>query len=169
MLQITPAALEAMRRHAEEGYPLEICGFLVGLAVEGRRTAQEAWPVPNAWEDDPELRARMFTAPAEGAQESGGATAAGWESASEERRFLVSPQDMLACMKRAREVGLDLVGVYHTHPEHPAVPSAFDRDAAWPEWSYVILSVRGGAVAEVRSWVIQGDDGPFVEEELLEG
>jgi proteasome lid subunit RPN8/RPN11 len=110
----------------------------------------------------------MFAASGSAEEPGAAATAAAWQAESEERRFLVSPQDMLACMKRAREARMDLVGVYHTHPEHPAVPSAFDRDAAWPEWSYVILSVRGGQVAEVRSWVVEGEDGPFVEEDLVE-
>ena len=72
---------------------------------------------------------------------------------------------MLA-MKRARAEGLDLVGVYHTHPNHPAVPSEYDRSVAQPEWSYVILSVRPGEVAEVRSWVLSEDGTRFEAEEI---
>ncbi|HEU4751653.1 MAG TPA: M67 family metallopeptidase [Armatimonadota bacterium] len=163
MVRISPAAMAAMREHAEAGYPFEICGFLVGGASGNGRAVAEAWPVRNAWEDDPEARSRMF---AEMAEAGGNASAGEWESATARRRFLVAPQDVVAAMKRARGAGLDLVGIYHTHPEHPAQPSAFDRDAAWPEWSYVILSVREGRVAEVRSWVVEGEDGPFIEEEI---
>ena len=155
MLKIAATALEAIGAHAEEGYPFEICGFLVGSVDADIRTARTAWPVRNAWEDDPEQRAKMFTE----------ASAQGWEAYSTERRFLVSPRDTVAAMKRAREAGMDLIGLYHTHPNHPAEPSAFDREAAWPDWSYVILSVRDGAVTETRSWVVEGD-GPFVEETI---
>jgi len=163
MLRISDQAVEAIREHAVEGYPLEICGFLVGHVEGDTRIVREAWPVRNAWEDDPELRASMFAS----LEETGvTASAERWESASEERRFLVSPGDTVKAMKAAREAKMDLVGLYHTHPNHPAVPSDFDRDVAWPEWSYVIVSVRGGQVVELRSWFVEGD-GPFIEEPVL--
>lgn len=163
MLEITRGALDVIRNHAEEGYPLEICGFLVGSAEGAARTAREAWPVRNAWEDDPAQRAVMLAA-----MEEAGASASAerWGEFSEERRFLISPQDFLASDRRARQAGLELIGVYHTHPNHPAVPSDFDRDAAWPDWSYVILSVREGQVAETRSWVLDESGRAFREEEI---
>jgi proteasome lid subunit RPN8/RPN11 len=160
---VVAAALDAMRAHAEKGYPFEICGFLVGSASGSSRTVTEAWPVNNAWDDDPDARARMLAGVVDA---SGTASAQAWDAAAQERRYLVSPGDIVACMKRAREAKVDLVGVYHTHPDHPAEPSTFDRETAWPEWSYVILSVRSGKVADVRSWTIEGDEGPFVEEAL---
>lgn len=163
MLEIARDALDVIRKHAEEGYPLEICGFLVGSAEGGERRAQEAWPVRNAWEDDPAQRAVMLAA-----MEEAGASASAerWGEFSEERRFLISPQDFLTSDRRARQAGLELIGVYHTHPNHPAVPSDFDRDAAWPDWSYVILSVRDGKVAETRSWVLDEGGRAFKEEEV---
>jgi proteasome lid subunit RPN8/RPN11 len=164
VLRISGIALAAAGAHAEEGYPLEICGFLVGSAKEGVREVQEAWPVRNAWEDDPEQRARMFAPGGSG----DAAMAERWEAAASERRYLVAPRELLACMKRAREAGMDLVGIYHTHPNHPAVPSDFDRDAAWPEWSYLILSVRQGKTAECRSWVLEEEGRQFFEEEIVE-
>jgi proteasome lid subunit RPN8/RPN11 len=159
MLELSAAAEAAMRRHAEDGYPLEVCGFLVGTAAGDDRRAAEAWPVPNAWESDPGLRADLLAGLAN--------PASGWDGVGEERRFLVSPRDTMAAMKRAREAGLDLIGVYHTHPNHPAQPSAFDRDAAWPEWSYLILSVRDARVTEIRSWVVADDTAPFAEEAVV--
>ena len=89
-----------------------------------------------------------------------GASAEGWEVRF--RRAPVPrshPLDQLQAMKRARAAGLDIVGVYHTHPDHPAEPSAYDRDTAAPEWSYVIASVRKGKVADVRSWCVRGPGG----------
>jgi len=163
-LRLSKSARAAIVAHGEAGYPLEVCGFLAGSAEEDGRTAVEAWLVPNAWEADPEARGQMVRA----LEAAGGpATADRWESADEGRRFLVDPKDVLAAMKRARAEGRELIGLYHTHPEHPAVPSDFDRSAAWPEWSYVILSVRGGQAAELRSWSLSSDDGPFVEERVI--
>ncbi len=162
MLKILPAAFKTICDHAQEGYPLEICGMLAGIAKGEIRIIKEAWPLRNAWEENPELRASMTEALA---QAGGTATAGEWESEDSGRRFLVSPDDLLKCMRRAREAGMDLAGVYHTHPNHPAVPSGFDRDAAWEGWSYIILSVEDGHIAEFRSWSL-GASGEFVEEDV---
>jgi proteasome lid subunit RPN8/RPN11 len=165
MLVLFQDAAETIRRHAREGFPLEICGFLAGDVEGDTRTARQAWPVRNAWEEDAGLRQGMLAA----VDAQPGATTAGeWEAAGAGRRFLVSPRDILQCEKRARSEGLKLIGVYHTHPNHPAVPSDFDRDAAWPEWSYLILSVHAGEVAAERSWVLieKGDEREFVEESV---
>src|SRR5688572_19031863 len=129
MLIITRNAVRDIQAHAERGYPLEICGFLVGSSGREGRSVREAWPVRNAWEEDAGGREALDQL----APESGEASGARWQDAGSERRFLVSPDDILAQMKRARDAGLELVGVYHTHPNHPAVPSEFDRSAAWPE------------------------------------
>jgi proteasome lid subunit RPN8/RPN11/molybdopterin converting factor small subunit len=161
MLTIEASALETCREHAVEGYPLEICGFLVGSVDGDIRSCAEAWPVRNAWEDLSE-RAALLGAMSRG----GSASASDWDEHNRERRYLVSNDETLGAMKRARAAGLDLVGVYHTHPEHPAVPSDFDRDAAMPEWSYLILSVRDSAVVETRSWVLPFGEQHFREEEI---
>ncbi len=163
LMHLAAAADTAMRAHGTAGFPLEVCGFLVGRDTPAGRDVRDAWPVRNAWEDDPELRQRLFASlEAAGAEKSAG----DWESAQEERRFLVSPQDQLHAMRRARQAGMDLVGVYHTHPNHPAVPSGYDRDLAWPGWSYVILSVRDGIAEELRSWTLD-EAGQFAEEPIV--
>jgi proteasome lid subunit RPN8/RPN11 len=64
-------------------------------------------------------------------------------------------------MKQAREDGLEVVGIFHSHPDHPAVPSECDRRLAWPQYLYVILSVERGQVVDVRHWVLK--DRAFVE------
>lgn len=162
MLKIEASALAACREHAVEGYPLEICGFLVGSVEGDVRTCAEAWSVRNAWEDRPDERSALLSAISRGS----GVSASDWEEHNRERRYLVSSDETLGAMKRARAAGLDLIGVYHTHPEHPAVPSDFDRDAAMPEWSYLILSVRDGIVVETRSWVLPFGEEQFREEEI---
>ena len=80
------------------------------------------------------------------------------------RRFLVRPQDYRAAERRATELGLKLLGFYHSHPDHPARPSQYDLDHAWPVFSYVIVSVREGLAAELTSWRLREDRAAFDEE-----
>ena len=80
------------------------------------------------------------------------------------RRFLVRPQDYRAAERRATELGLELLGFYHSHPDHPARPSQYDLDHAWPVFSYVIVSVREGLAAELTSWRLREDRAAFDEE-----
>jgi cysteine synthase B len=79
------------------------------------------------------------------------------------RRFLIGPDQYLAAEKRARETGRTLLGFYHSHPNHPAVPSAFDLAHAWPNMDYLILSVRGGRPEEARTWRLREDRSAFDE------
>jgi proteasome lid subunit RPN8/RPN11 len=83
------------------------------------------------------------------------------------RRFLVRPDDYRVAEKRARELGVDLLGFYHSHPDHPAVPSQYDLDHAWPSLSYVIVSVMAGQPGDLRSWRLRDDRSGFNEEGVL--
>jgi S-sulfo-L-cysteine synthase (O-acetyl-L-serine-dependent) len=80
------------------------------------------------------------------------------------RRFLVGPDEYRRAEARATETGLTLLGFYHSHPDHPAEPSQFDLDHAWPNMSYVIISVRQGQPKEARSWRLKADRSAFAEE-----
>ena len=82
------------------------------------------------------------------------------------RRFLVRPDDYRAAEKRARETGLELLGFYHSHPDHPAKPSQYDLDHAWPSFSYVIVSVMAGADQALTSWQLKDDRSAFAEEQV---
>ena len=82
------------------------------------------------------------------------------------RRFLVRPDDYRVAEKRAREAGLDLLGFYHSHPDHPAKPSRYDLDHAWPSFSYVIVSVMGGEDKQLTSWQLKDDRSAFEEEQI---
>ena len=82
------------------------------------------------------------------------------------RRFLVSAEDYRGAEKRARDTGLDLLGFYHSHPDHPARPSQFDLDHAWPSFSYVIVSVMAGEDTLLTSWVLKEDRSAFEEESV---
>ena len=72
-------------------------------------------------------------------------------------RYELDPLDFLAADTEARALGLEVLGVWHSHPDHPARPSEIDRAAAWPDWSYVIVSVTGAGVRDVRSWRLNGN------------
>lgn len=81
-----------------------------------------------------------------------------------EDRFELNPEDFLQADRAARAAGLELVGIWHSHPDHPAQPSVTDREFAWEGWSYLILSVGRGGVQDVRSWRLADEE--FVEEEV---
>jgi len=130
-----PAALRArLLELACARYPAEACGLLVGRR-SGRGAAVTA--VREARNLNTE-RARD--------------------------RYELDPADHLAALDLAQAAGLDLVGVWHSHPDHPAVPSETDRREAWPGWSYVIVSVAAGEPDGLRSWHLL--DQGFVEEEV---
>lgn len=82
------------------------------------------------------------------------------------RRFLVRPEDYRVAEKRGRESGYDLLGFYHSHPDHPARPSQYDLDHAWPFFSYVIVSVMAGEDKLLTSWRLKEDRSAFEEEEV---
>lgn len=84
------------------------------------------------------------------------------------RRFLVRPSDYRDAESQADVRGLELLGFYHSHPDHPAEPSQYDLEHAWPFFSYVIVSVVNGDPLEIRSWRLQDDRSRFVEEVLSE-
>jgi proteasome lid subunit RPN8/RPN11 len=81
-------------------------------------------------------------------------------------RFQIRPETVLAVHKAARAEGVEVVGYYHSHPDHPARPSRWDCEGAWPGLSYVIVSVQAGKAAEVRSWRLAEDREGFQEEAI---
>ena len=85
------------------------------------------------------------------------------------RRFMVRPQDYRDAERRAAEAGAELVGFYHSHPDHPARPSQYDLDHAWPFFSYVIVSVGAGTPGDMTSWRLRDDRSAFDQETLTYG
>jgi proteasome lid subunit RPN8/RPN11 len=82
------------------------------------------------------------------------------------RRFLVRPSDYRLAEGRATELGAELLGFYHSHPDHPARPSQYDLDHAWPTFAYVIVSVAAGAAADMTVWWLKDDRTTFEKGEL---
>jgi proteasome lid subunit RPN8/RPN11 len=82
------------------------------------------------------------------------------------RRFLVRPSDYRLAEERAAELGLELLGFYHSHPDHPARPSQYDLDHAWPTFAYIIVAVAAGAAGEMTVWWLKEDRSTFEKGEL---
>lgn len=82
------------------------------------------------------------------------------------RRFMVRPTDYRAAEQRASQLGAELLGFYHSHPDHPARPSQYDLDHAWPTFAYVIVSVMAGAARDMTVWFLKEDRSSFDEGEL---
>ena len=133
-LVITPEDLRAIGRHGEATYPEECCGFLIGQASGEATVVERLLPVANERQD------------------------------SRHNRYVINPETVLAAHKEARAAGADVVGYYHSHPDHPSRPSDFDREHAWPGLSYLIVSVQKGHAADARSWRLADDRERFDEE-----
>jgi proteasome lid subunit RPN8/RPN11 len=136
-LRLPGALLEQIRRHGEAAYPAECCGAMLG------KTDQDGFKEV----------ARL--APAVNRR------------TDDPHRYLITPDDLRRLEVEARTEGLEIVGYYHSHPDHPARPSAFDTEHAWPWYSYLIVRVDRGSGAEAASWVLD-DERPLMHPESLE-
>ncbi|MBL1174301.1 M67 family metallopeptidase [Pantanalinema sp. GBBB05] len=148
-LKLRAEHLQLMQAHAEQAYPDECCGLLLGTLVSDDKTLVDVRTVTNAWN---EQVASEF--------------AAAESALTKTRRYWISSEDMLAAMREARQRDLDVIGIYHSHPDHPAVPSECDRRQAWQHYSYLILSVRAGQAGEFYSWQLD-DSHQFQSEPVI--
>lgn len=87
-------------------------------------------------------------------------------STDDPHRYLISPDDLQRASAEFRSLGLEVLGFYHSHPDHPAAPSMFDAEHAWPWYSYIIVRVDGGRAAEVTSWQLEDDRSTMRPESL---
>lgn len=141
MIEFTEEQLVGMRQHGERDYPFECCGLMLGrFENDGRKIVTETYPISNAREEE-----------------------------AKRNRFLIRPEELLCGEKYAREKGLDVVGFYHSHPDERAVPSKYDLEHAWPTYSYIVVSVEKGRMADLRSWEMETDRSRFNEEEIAVG
>jgi proteasome lid subunit RPN8/RPN11 len=85
------------------------------------------------------------------------------------RRFLVRPSDYREAERRASELGAELLGFYHSHPDHPARPSQYDLDHAWPTFAYIIVAVATGVAGDMTVWFLKDDRSSFEEGSLQHG
>jgi proteasome lid subunit RPN8/RPN11 len=142
VLVVAPNSYTALGKHGEEVYPEESCGVLIGRLEGSRRVVISAIPCANARRD------------------------------SAHNRYAIDPKDVIRIQREARDRELEVVGFYHSHPDHPAQWSSTDlAEAHWLGCSYVITSVMGGRAAETRSFLLTGSadeaEKAFVEEEIV--
>lgn len=148
-LTLRPEQMQQIQSHAERTYPEECCGLLLGKIERQTGTAQKQLmsvvELPNAWNEA--VAAELQDAVAIDSSRHPSATA-------RRDRYWIEPQDLLKTQRDARDQGLIIIGIYHSHPDHPAVPSEMDRVLAWAEYSYLIVSVEQGIVTAVGCWLL---------------
>lgn len=137
IINLSESATAAINADAIAAFPNECCGFLYGLETNEGRQINIAVPVTNRKEGD------------------------------QRRRFEISPLDYLRAEQYALDNGTTLLGVYHSHPNHPAIASEHDLAVAMPYFSYVIVSVIEGVIADHKSWRLKEDVREFSEEGVL--
>jgi proteasome lid subunit RPN8/RPN11 len=137
ILKIREELIRRIRAHGVETYPFECCGAVLGRDRDGGREVIDLLPLPNRREDSPR------------------------------NRFEVTAEDVIEAEKIAREKQIGLIGWYHSHPDAPARPSEYDRDHAWPWYSYIIVSIQTREPREMNSWRLR-DDRSGYEPEALE-
>ena len=136
-IEISEALMKQIHKNGEAAYPEEGAGLLLGDVQDERRLARLILPLVNAR-----------------------------EASARHNRYLITPQDMLHAEQQAGQLGLDILGVFHSHPDHPNRPSEFDREWAIPWYSYMITSVNAGQAVESRSWRLNEDRLDFEEESI---
>ncbi len=129
--------LHRIESHAEAAYPHEGVGFILGRSGISQIAVMDVLPLQNRREAE-----------------------------VQHNRYELSPHDFAQGELEAVHRGLDLVGVFHSHPDHPAQPSEFDREHALPHFSYLIISVQGGIAQGTRAWRLREDRTAFDEDRL---
>jgi proteasome lid subunit RPN8/RPN11 len=135
-LRVSEALSRRIHAHGVETYPHECCGALLGMDGETAREVVELLPLANRRNDSPR------------------------------NRFEVTGEDVQMAEKKAKELSLEVVGWYHSHPDAPARPSEFDREHAWPWYSYIIVSVQKREPRETTSWRLRDDRSAYDPEAI---
>jgi len=135
-LLLTDEHIATMKHHAENTYPEECCGVILGKVVSDSKQTVRVVGLENSFQGE------------------------------KHNRFLITPEMYRRWEKEALKEDLDIIGFYHSHPDSPAIPSEYDRSHAWPWYSYIIISVQAGKATEVRNWRLQEDRSAFDSEEI---
>ncbi len=123
--------------HLESAYPNEGAGLLLGSANENAKTVKSILKFENKF-----------------------------EAGEQYHRYLISAEDMFKGEMEAEKLGMDVIGVFHSHPDHPSQASEYDREYAVPWYSYLIVSVQKGIASTAQSWLLSDDRIKFIEEKL---
>ena len=139
MLRITKSLEDKIKSEGKASYPNECCGVLLGVLDETEeKFVTQILPISNEFSEGEQYH-----------------------------RFLITPENMLDAEKKARALKLDVLGFYHSHPDHPARPSDYDREHALPFYSYVITAVEKGEARDFTSWTLKDDRSEFISENVI--
>ncbi len=136
MIRLKSADIEELKQIAQKTYPHECCGVMVGSIENGVKTVTELIPAENQRTDSPA------------------------------NRYLITPDLLNELEKKLKGTDRAIVGFFHSHPDVPARPSAYDQDHAWPWYSYVIVSVNRGQAGEIHNWKLRDDRSAFDAEKM---
>ncbi len=140
--------LDILRQEGIKNYPYECCGLLLGVINNSEKKVIKVIPTDNDWENQKHLFPENYSNFKRDLRDS----------------FAINPLTFLKVQKQARNDNLNIIGIYHSHPDHPANPSDFDEAIASCVYSYIILSVEKGEIKEMLSWVLS-EENKFVKEE----
>jgi proteasome lid subunit RPN8/RPN11 len=138
MIYLTEEHIKQIEAHGETTFPHECGGMIIGRFETDKKTVVELLPMENAMAES-----------------------------EQHNRVLILPKDVLKAERYARSQKLDVIGYYHSHPDHPAIPSQFDLDHALPVWTYIIVSVESGKAVNLLAWEMENDRSKFNEEEIF--
>jgi proteasome lid subunit RPN8/RPN11 len=136
-LRLSQTLLDQIRAHGEAHYPNEGAGLLLGRLDEEARLVTRLVPLQNEFNEN-----------------------------ERHHRYMITPRAMLDAQTLADSLDLDILGVFHSHPDHPAEPSEFDRQWALPWFSYLITRIQAGRAEESRTWRLSEDRHRFEEQPL---
>jgi len=136
VIQLSEELEQQIREHAKRDFPYECCGVMLGSVAGEVKTVHTLKEMQNEHAD------------------------------GHERRYLISPDEMFRLDREARAGGNKTLGFYHSHPNHPARPSIYDRDWAWPWYSYIIVSSRDGGTEQMTCWTLNEESDAFAAERV---
>lgn len=151
-LQLTSTHLEQIKTHGLNCYPEECCGLLVGKILNKNKILVEVIPTENDWQNQQNLFTNITNKNS-------------LKNRNKKDSFSISPLTLIKIQKQARQKNLQIIGIYHSHPNHPAIPSDFDQAIAWQTYSYIIVSVKEKQTKELLNWTLNSE-GKFVAEKI---
>jgi proteasome lid subunit RPN8/RPN11 len=137
MVRLSGKLVDEIEFHAEQTYPEECCGMMLGFSKGGIHFIEEVIKIDNRQDEN------------------------------RRRRFFITPDQYRQAEQLARKWKMELLGFYHSHPDHPAAPSVFDTDHALPWFTYVIVSVEQGKAAAMTAWLLNEERSRFHERVII--
>ena len=137
-ITLTNSIIKSFESQSETEYPYESCGFIIGDYISSSKSIGSVYlPAKNI------------------------------KHINAERRFLIDPKAYEQAESEAEKLGLSIISIVHSHPDHPDKPSEFDLNHAWPGFSYIIISVQKGNAVSFKSWKLNDDRTSFLEEDVV--